>query len=61
MVTPARFLRVWPLSRLTKMDHVAHLGGYLTGAGCGYALLQRKREEERKKKGREGGWRGIFR
>ncbi|KAJ5820561.1 Peptidase S54 rhomboid, partial [Penicillium riverlandense] len=38
MAAPARLLSFYPLSRLLKMDHVAHLGGYLTGAGCGYAL-----------------------
>lgn len=47
LLAPARFFRVWPLSRLTKMDHAAHLGGYLAGAGCGYTLMQ-KRERERK-------------
>ncbi|KAI2788106.1 hypothetical protein POX_f08493 [Penicillium oxalicum] len=55
MVTPARFLRVWPLSRLTKMDHAAHLGGYLTGAGCGYALIQQRRAREQRR-ARDSGW-----
>ncbi|KAJ5657235.1 uncharacterized protein N7484_000884 [Penicillium longicatenatum] len=50
MVTPARFLRVFPLSRLTKMDHAAHLGGYFAGAGCGYFLAQKE------KKSRESTW-----
>lgn len=49
LLAPARFFRVWPLSRLTKMDHAAHLGGYLAGAGCGYTLMQ-KRERERKER-----------
>ncbi|KAJ6003399.1 hypothetical protein N7451_005946 [Penicillium sp. IBT 35674x] len=52
MATPARFLRVFPLSRLAKMDHAAHLGGYFVGTGCGYVLTQRKRE----KKARESKW-----
>ncbi|KAJ5813361.1 uncharacterized protein N7503_000111 [Penicillium pulvis] len=52
MATPARFLRVFPLSRLAKMDHAAHLGGYFVGTGCGYVLTQRKRE----KKARESNW-----
>ncbi|KAF7714895.1 Rhomboid-like protein [Penicillium ucsense] len=55
MVTPARFLRVWPLSRLTKMDHAAHLGGYLSGAGCGYALIQQRRARERQR-ARDSSW-----
>lgn len=38
MIAPRRFLRVFPLSRLMKMDHMAHLGGYAMGAHCGYAL-----------------------
>jgi rhomboid-like protein len=54
LVAPARFFRVWPLSRLTKMDHAAHLGGYVAGAGCGYTLAQKKRERE--KKARESKW-----
>lgn len=55
MVTPARFLQVFPLSRLMKMDHAAHLGGYLTGAGCGYVLAQ-KIAREREKRSRESKW-----
>lgn len=55
MVTPARFLQVWPLSRLTKMDHAAHLGGYLAGAGCGYNLIQKKRAE-RQQRARDSRW-----
>lgn len=58
MVTPSRFLRVFPLSRLTKMDHAAHLGGYITGAGCGYALVQRRRTQERERRARESKWFG---
>lgn len=54
MVTPSRFLRVFPLSRLTKMDHAAHLGGYMAGAGCGYSLAQRRKERERRS--RESRW-----
>ena len=45
IVIPVRFLRVFPFSRLTKMDHAAHLGGYFTGAGCGYTIAQRKKAE----------------
>ncbi|KAJ5151477.1 uncharacterized protein N7482_010729 [Penicillium canariense] len=56
MVTPARFLQVFPLSRLTKMDHAAHLGGYFTGAGCGYALAQRRRAQERERRARDSKW-----
>lgn len=48
LVAPAFLFRAWPLSRLTKMDHAAHLGGYVTGAGCGYTLMQKKKERERK-------------
>lgn len=55
MVTPARFLQVWPLSRLTKMDHAAHLGGYLAGAGCGYTIGQ-KRRAERAQRARDSRW-----
>lgn len=55
MVSPARFLQVWPLSRLTKMDHAAHLGGYLAGAGCGYTLGQ-KRRVEREQRARDSRW-----
>ncbi|KAJ5085016.1 hypothetical protein N7532_009787 [Penicillium argentinense] len=55
MATPARFLQVWPLSRLTKMDHAAHLGGYLAGAGCGYTLAQRRRRE-RERRVRDSRW-----
>ncbi|KAJ5772860.1 Peptidase S54 rhomboid [Penicillium paradoxum] len=50
LVAPAFLFRAWPLSRLTKMDHAAHLGGYVTGAGCGYTLMQKKKERERKAK-----------
>ncbi|KAJ6122846.1 hypothetical protein N7512_005311 [Penicillium capsulatum] len=53
MVMPARLLRVFPFSRMAKMDQAAHLGGYLTGAGCGYVFAQRKRAEERERKARE--------
>ncbi|KAJ5638299.1 hypothetical protein N7490_008178 [Penicillium lividum] len=52
MMTPARFLQVFPLSRLAKMDHAAHLGGYFVGTSCGYVLTQRKKE----KKLRESKW-----
>lgn len=55
MVTPARFLQVFPLSRLTKMDHAAHLGGYFAGAGCGYAVAQRKKAE-RARRARDSKW-----
>jgi rhomboid-like protein len=55
MVTPARFLSVFPLSRLTKMDHAAHLGGYFAGAGCGYAVAQRKKAE-RVQRARDAKW-----
>lgn len=55
MLTPARFLSVFPLSRLTKMDHAAHLGGYFAGAGCGYALAQR-RKAERLRRARDSKW-----
>ena len=55
MVAPARLLRVFPLSRLTKMDHAAHLGGYVTGAGWGYALVQRKKTREQERR-RESKW-----
>ncbi|KAJ5999636.1 hypothetical protein N7481_000045 [Penicillium waksmanii] len=55
MVAPARFLTVWPLSRLTKMDHAAHLGGYLAGAGCGWTLGQ-KRRAERAQRARDSRW-----
>jgi rhomboid-like protein len=48
LVAPAFLFRAWPLSRLTKMDHAAHLGGYVTGAGCGYTLMQKRKERERK-------------
>ncbi|KAJ5353381.1 Peptidase S54 rhomboid [Penicillium brevicompactum] len=48
LIAPARFFRVWPLSRLTKMDHAAHLGGFVAGAGCGYTLMQKQKERERK-------------
>ncbi|KAJ5549783.1 hypothetical protein N7535_002275 [Penicillium sp. DV-2018c] len=48
LIAPAFVFRAWPLSRLTKMDHAAHLGGYLTGTGCGYTLMQKKKERERK-------------
>lgn len=54
LLAPARFFRVWPLSRLAKMDHAAHLGGYVAGAGCGYTLMQRQKERERK--ARESKW-----
>lgn len=53
LLAPARFFRVFPLSRLTKMDHAAHLGGYVTGAGCGYSLMKKK---ERERKARESKW-----
>lgn len=56
MLTPARFLRFFPLSRLAKMDHAAHLGGYFAGAGCGYALAQRKKAEERERKAHDSQW-----
>lgn len=56
MLASARFLRFWPLSRLSKMDHIAHLGGYCTGAGCGYALLTQKQARERERKARESNW-----
>lgn len=52
MVMPARFLQVFPFSRLAKMDQAAHIGGYLAGSGCGYALTQRKKAEERRQKAR---------
>lgn len=55
MVTPARFLSIFPLSRLTKMDHAAHLGGYVAGGGCGYALAQR-RKAERVQRARDAKW-----
>ncbi|OQE26735.1 hypothetical protein PENSTE_c005G04476 [Penicillium steckii] len=55
MMTPARFLQVWPLSRLTKMDHAAHLGGYLAGAGCGYNFMQKKKAE-RQQRARDSRW-----
>ncbi|KAJ5289421.1 uncharacterized protein N7443_009674 [Penicillium atrosanguineum] len=55
MVAPARFMGVFPLSRLTKMDHAAHLGGYFAGAGCGYALAQR-RKAERVQRARDAKW-----
>ncbi|KAJ5683612.1 hypothetical protein N7462_006777 [Penicillium macrosclerotiorum] len=58
MVTPARFLQVFPLSRLTKMDHAAHLGGYLAGAGCGYTLAQKKKAHERERRARDLKWLG---
>ncbi|KAJ6142640.1 hypothetical protein N7471_002093 [Penicillium samsonianum] len=48
LLAPAFLFRAWPLSRLTKMDHAAHLGGYVTGAGCGYTLMQQRKERERK-------------
>jgi rhomboid-like protein len=35
------------------MDHAAHLGGYVTGAGCGYSLMKKK---ERERKARESKW-----
>ncbi|CAG8036573.1 unnamed protein product [Penicillium salamii] len=54
LLAPARFFRVWPLSRLTKMDHAAHLGGYVAGAGCGYTLMQKMKARERK--ARESKW-----
>ncbi|CAG8046112.1 unnamed protein product [Penicillium salamii] len=54
LLAPARFFRVWPLSRLTKMDHAAHLGGYVAGAGCGYSLMQNMKARERK--ARESKW-----
>ncbi|KAJ5761925.1 uncharacterized protein N7511_005307 [Penicillium nucicola] len=53
LLAPARFFRVFPLSRLTKMDHAAHLGGYVAGAGCGYSLMKKR---EREKKARESKW-----
>ncbi|KAJ5297949.1 hypothetical protein N7508_008198 [Penicillium antarcticum] len=53
LLAPARFFRVFPLSRLTKMDHAAHLGGYVAGAGCGYSLMKKK---ERERKARETKW-----
>ncbi|KAJ5718770.1 hypothetical protein N7488_004416 [Penicillium malachiteum] len=60
MVTPARFLQVFPLSRLMKMDHAAHLGGYVAGAGCGYAVAQRKLATgDRKRKPGQSTWLGI--
>lgn len=59
MVAPARFLQVFPLSRLTKMDHVAHLGGYFAGAGCGYAVAQRKKAE-RARRARGSRWVETF-
>lgn len=52
MVMPASVLRVFPFSRLAKMDQAAHLGGYATGAGCGYAFAQRKKAREREQKSR---------
>ncbi|KAJ5953615.1 hypothetical protein N7454_000511 [Penicillium verhagenii] len=52
MATPARFLRVFPLSRLAKMDHAAHLGGYFVGTGCGYVLMKKMKE----RKARESQW-----
>ncbi|KAJ5280639.1 hypothetical protein N7478_006011 [Penicillium angulare] len=56
MVTPARFLQVFPLSRLMKMDHAAHLGGYFAGAGCGYFLAQKRIARDRERKSRESKW-----
>ncbi|KAJ5429147.1 hypothetical protein N7491_006163 [Penicillium cf. griseofulvum] len=48
LLAPAFLFRAWPLSRLTKMDHAAHLGGYAAGAACGYNLMQKKKERQRK-------------
>lgn len=56
MVTPARFLQVFPLSRLMKMDHAAHLGGYFAGAGCGYFLAQKRIARDRERKLRDSKW-----